>query len=149
MVSVRTAVDRNTFTLTKMMQQTWTSETACDRCSKPAVGHCPECEENLCGECADWIQSGADLICRACKDEADLPEDTYIPYHQYVYMFGEVLMVDAVNAKDKLSQSQWRTLSLVQQEAILAEWENGERITNAWERLSEAYRKIRTREKEG
>jgi hypothetical protein len=125
------------------MQQAWTLETVCDRCGKLAKngGYCPECEENLCEECAHWIQSGTYWICRACKEEADLPKGTYVPYHLYLYSFGEALAVSVVTAKDKLSQAKWRTLSLEQQETILDEWENNETIKKAWARLHEAYRR--------
>jgi len=126
-------------------------DTICDRCGGSACfetpdkngrygGHCPECEENLCWSCADWIQSGVDLICRACKIEQDLPPGTYIPYHQYGYAFGEALSLDLVKMAEKLSQAKWRVLSLEQQEAILAVWDNHELIKKAWDRLTGGFR---------
>ena len=135
-------------TLTREMEQTRTTETVCARCGKPANGECPECEESLCSECADWIQSRVDLICRACKEEADLPKGTYIPYYLYCYSFREALAVSVVSPKDKLSQAQWRTMTLAQQEALLDEWENNETIKKAWERLGGVYRKAGERKKE-
>jgi len=126
-----------------------TSETICDRCGQRTKnsGYCPECEENLCWECADWVQSGADLICRACKDEEALPTGTYVPYHQYSYMFDEALSLSVVKAQDKLPQAKWRILPLTQQETIVEELENNETMTKVWKRLVEMRRNERTRKK--
>ena len=88
------------------------------------------------------------MMCRACKEEADLPEDTYVPYHLYRYSFAEALSMSIVGLQDKLSQAQWRTLTLAQQEAILDEWENNETIKEAWARLSEVYRNVASRKQE-
>ena len=127
-------------------------ETICDRCGGSACfetpdnkgkygRRCPECLENLCDKCADWIQDGVDLLCRACKNELDLPEGTYVPYYQYAYAFAEALSLNLISLPEKLSQAKWRALSLEQQESYLAEWDNHELIKEAWDGLSKLYQK--------
>jgi hypothetical protein len=135
-------------------------DTICDRCGGSVCfgtpdhqgqygGHCPECEENLCWNCADWVQRGVDLICRACKNERDLPKGTYIPYHQYYHTFGEAVSLSLAKKTDRLSQAKWRALSLEQQETILAEWDNHETITKAWDRLTGGFRHFLRGRREG
>ena len=48
----------------------------CDRCEKNighefynSGGHCSECGDNLCAECARWEDVDGDVICWTCADE--------------------------------------------------------------------------------
>jgi len=48
----------------------------CDRCEKNighefynSGGHCSECGENLCAECARWEDVEGDVVCWTCADE--------------------------------------------------------------------------------
>ena len=99
----------------------------CDRCGNNADfdetgGNCPNCGDNLCATCADWIETEDGAICQACYKEPDCLPGAY-PYHLYSRTFDRAVSMDIVDAETKISQAEWQTFLPTQQDATLTELE--------------------------